>query len=144
MPGRPPTTKKSGRIAIPVTVVALAGLVIAGLALAPSDPDDIAYCVDEQNVVVADDECDSSRSSTYYGGPRFVVIGSHGTGIPVGSRLDSSNTRTRVSSTDTAGRSAAGVSSSGSVKGGTSVSGKSGGFGGKLFGGGSGGSSGGG
>jgi TPP-dependent trihydroxycyclohexane-1,2-dione (THcHDO) dehydratase len=58
-----------------------------------------------------------------------------GTGIPVGSRLDATNTTTRVVSTDSSARAAAGVPSSGTVKSGTSVSGKSGGFGGKLCGG---------
>ena len=57
---------------------------------------------------------------------RYIVIGSHGTGIPVGSRLDATNTTTRVVSTDSSARAAAGVPSSGTVKSGTSVSGKSG------------------
>lgn len=108
----------SGKVVIPTLVVGTA------MATTPFIVDGIrgpqyTYCTDANGTVVNDRYCDT----TYHpGGGYFISRGYYRTPYYEGQRLP--HTSSRVSSTDSAGRSKAGYSSSGSV-----ATGKKGGFG---------------
>ncbi|WP_313813285.1 hypothetical protein [Glutamicibacter sp.] len=100
-----------------------------------STPDDTVYCVDENNVVVDESQCnDAAPSSTHHTGSgigtalMFFMIGRYAGGLRPGTRLDPAQSTQRFRSDDTAARSKAGLS--GTVRNGYSAStGKPAGFG---------------
>lgn len=80
---------------------------------------DVAYCVDQSNVVIEDQWCDDDDDS--YG---WINTGKHKSKLKKGAALVGG---TRISPKDTAARGAAGLPATGGLSG---KSGKSGGFGG--------------
>lgn len=133
--------RKSGTIVAPKTVGILAAVVVGGVMVAAAtseDVDDVAYCVDDQNTVVAESDCDNTSTGTGSGGTtvflgRWFVVGPYQQGLAAGTRLDPTLATNRVSAADSAARSAAGIAGSGRQVTGKSVTGKTGGFGSGLF-----------
>ncbi|MGC0270399.1 hypothetical protein ACPROK_12610 [Glutamicibacter soli] len=97
--------------------------------------EDTVYCVDEDNVIVDETQCDDAeQTSTQHHGPgigtalMFFMIGRYAGGLRPGTKLDPSQSTQRFRSDDAAARSKAGLS--GTVRNGYSAStGKPAGFG---------------
>jgi len=120
---------QSKRMVLPA-LAAAAMLTLSGCSAFEEEPDDVVYCVDESNTVVDDAKCDDTTTTNSGTSPLFwYMMGRYNTGLPLGSKLDPSQSTQRVPFNDPAARSAAGLNKSGTVATGKSVSGKSGGFG---------------
>ena len=126
------TTRSNGAKAA-ITTVSLTGAAIGFLTACGGGGDDNdareVYCVDEQDNVVDEDQCeDAERNGGIgLGGlPFFFLLGNFGGNrYSVGQRIPSqyTSTGTRVNPSDTAARSANGLPSTGKVTSGTRVSG---------------------
>ena len=116
------------RMVLPA-LAAAAMLTLSGCSAFEEEPDDVVYCVDESNTVVDDSKCDDTTTSSGTSPLFWYMMGRYNTGLPLGSKLDPSQSTQRVPFNDPAARSAAGLNKSGTVATGKSVSGKSGGFG---------------
>ncbi|MER8025675.1 hypothetical protein [Glutamicibacter protophormiae] len=98
-------------------------------------PEDTVYCVDEDNVIVDETQCDDAQqTSAHHHGPgigtalMFFMIGRYAGGLRPGTKLDPAQSTQRFRSDDAAARSKAGLS--GTVRNGYSAStGKPAGFG---------------
>ena len=129
----------SKRITLPA-VAAAAALVLSGCSAGFGDADR-AYCVDKDNRVVSESNCDQTRGGT--GAGFWFLAGRYASGIAPGTQLDSSQSTARIAASDTPARTAAGIGKTGIVNGSVasgkagfgSGSGKSGGFGHGGFGG---------
>ncbi|HBV09975.1 hypothetical protein ACFO7V_15120 [Glutamicibacter bergerei] len=82
-----------------------------------STPEDTVYCVDQDNVVVDEAQCnDAQGSSAHHGGSgigtalMFFMIGRYAGGLRPGTRLDPTQSTQRFSTTDNAARTKAGLS----------------------------------
>jgi hypothetical protein len=109
--------RRSSSVPLGRSYLALAALVASG-GLTACSRSQQTYCADANGVVVPDYQCDNGSSGHYY------YTGSYGRGRSPGYRLSGGS---RVSSTDSIGRSNAGLPSTGHVGNGTTT--KSGGFG---------------
>ncbi len=97
--------------------------------------EDTVYCVDEDNVIVDETQCDDAQqTSAQHHGPgigtalMFFMIGRYAGGLRPGTKLDPAQSTQRFRSDDAAARSKAGLS--GTVRNGYSAStGKPAGFG---------------
>lgn len=98
-----------------------------------STPEDTVYCVDENNVIVDDAQCnDAAPTTTHHSGVgtalMFFMIGRFAGGLRPGTQLDPSQSTQRFRSNDVNARAKAGLS--GTVRNGYSAStGKPAGFG---------------
>lgn len=144
-----PTT----RFILPAVATA-AALVLSGCGSSgfeSSAPEDTVYCVDQDNVVVDEAQCEEESAtghSTHAGGSSLLLwymVGQFTAGQRPGAQLNPAFASHRVQTTDTAGRTAAGLSATGTVKNGQSAGfgktttgksgstpGKPGGFGGGV------------
>ncbi|GGJ93230.1 hypothetical protein GCM10010123_23850 [Pilimelia anulata] len=104
----------SGRVGSVSVLTVSASAFLAGCG---SDP--VAYCVDQSNVVIADQFCDDDDPT--YG---WINSGKHKTKLKAGQKLKGGQL---IAPKDSAGRSAAGLPANGALAG---KSGKAGGFGG--------------
>lgn len=126
------------RFTLPAVATA-AALVLTGCGSSgfetASQPEDTVYCVNAQNVVVDEAQCESEANAN--GGTThnsvgsslllWYMVGRFTSGLRPGARLDPAMSSHRVQTTDAAGRSAAGLSPTGAVKNGQSAGfGKSG------------------
>lgn len=130
---------RHGAISAPVAVISAAALVLSGCGA--SEPDDVVYCVDENNMIVDEDRCDDT-SGTHSNGFFWYMVGRYNSGLKPGTSLDPALSSARFRSTDSAARTKAGFSSTGKISTGKSAGfgkggGKAGGFGGGGKGGGS-------
>lgn len=113
-----------------LTVAAVVAFSAAGCG---SGEDEVAYCVDQSNQIVDDDNCDNSDGG---GGGYFIWLGSPGSSLTRGDRVPSGGSL--VSATNSTARTNAGLSGSGSyTSGGSSTGSRPGGFGTSVSGGGS-------
>ena len=127
------STSRSNRVKAAIGTVSLTGAAMGFLAACGTEGDDdenaqTVYCVDEQDQVVDEDECEEAeRNGGYIGGfPYFFMLGNFGGNrYSVGQRIPSQYTgaATRVNPSDTSARSRAGLPSSGKVSSGTRISG---------------------
>ena len=109
------------RAALTTTVLTTAATgFMAGCGAGEEEPEQVAYCTDENGEIVDEDYCDDD-----YDGPGagffFLYLGGFGRGLPVGTVLPSGGTR--INPTDTAARQRAGLPANGKVSPGTRVSG---------------------
>lgn len=122
----------SRAVTTPSVVVLAAAAFLGGCGT--SEPDDVVYCVDKNNVIVDQDRCDDS-SGTTSNGAFWYMMGRYNSGLQPGTQLNPAQSTARFRSTDTAARTKAGVPATGKIATGKSSgfgtgSGKSGGFGG--------------
>ncbi|GAB4080925.1 hypothetical protein GCU67_05090 [Modestobacter muralis] len=129
------STTRSNRAKAAITTVSLTGAAMGFLTAcgAGGGEDDNeareVYCVDEQDNVVDEDQCEEAERNggVGLGGlPFFFLLGSFGGNrYSVGQRIPQQYTTagTRVNPSDTAARSRSGLPSSGKVTSGTRVSG---------------------
>jgi hypothetical protein len=109
------------RAALTTTVLTTAATgFMAGCGVGEEEPEQVAYCTDENGEIVDEDYCDDD-----YNGPGaglfFLYLGGFGRGLPVGTVLPSGGTR--INPTDSQARRNAGLPASGKVSPGTRVSG---------------------
>jgi len=141
------STSRSNRVRAAIGTVGLTGAAVGFLAACGTGQDDEArevYCVDEQDQVVDDDQCEEAeRNGGFVGGvPFFFLVGGFGGNrYSVGQTIPSTYTgaATRVNPSDSTARRNSGLASSGKVTSGSRISGGIG-SGGIGSGGGSGGS----
>lgn len=130
-----------GNFSSPIAITAASALAFGLSGCGANEPDDVVYCVDENNVIVDQDLCDDS-SGTHSNGIFWYMMGRYSSGMQPGQSLDPQLQTARFRSNDGAARTKAGFKSSGKISTGKSAgfgtgSGKSGGFGGGAKGGGS-------
>ena len=131
------STSRGNRVRAAVGTVTLTGAAMGFLAAcgagdAGSNDEDAeareVYCVDEQDQVVDDEQCEEAeRNGGFVGGvPFFFLLGGFGGNrYSVGQRIPSqyAGTGTRINPSDTTARQRAGLASTGRVPSGTRVSG---------------------
>ena len=126
------------RFTLPAVATA-AALVLTGCGSSgfesAAQPEETVYCVDQDNVVVDEAQCEAEANAT--GGNThnsvgsslllWYMVGRFASGQRPGTKLDPAFSSHRVQTTDSVGRSAAGLSPTGAVKNGQSAGfGKSG------------------
>ncbi|MGY5883883.1 hypothetical protein [Modestobacter lacusdianchii] len=141
------TTSRSNRVKAAIGTVSLTGAAMGFLSACGVEGDDdqearTVYCVDEQDQVVDEEQCEEAeRNGGFVGGvPFFFLLGGFGGNrYSVGQTIPSQYTgpATRVNPSDTSARSRNGLPGTGRVSSGTRISG---GIGSGRVGGGSGGS----
>ncbi|WNV76734.1 hypothetical protein [Geodermatophilus sp. DSM 44513] len=108
------------RGALTTTVLATAATgFLAACGTEEQEPEQVAYCTNEDGEIVDDDFCDDDRGGG--GGLFFLYLGGFRPGLPVGTVLPGGGTR--INPTDTAARQRAGLPATGRVSGGTRVTG---------------------
>ena len=127
------STSRGNRVKAAIGTVTLTGAAMGFLAACGTDGDDDneareVYCVDEQDQVVDDEQCEEAeRNGGYVGGvPFFFLLGGFGGNrYSVGQTIPQQYTgaATRVNPSDSSARSRNGLPSSGRVSSGTRVSG---------------------
>jgi hypothetical protein len=129
------STSRSNRVKAAIGTVSLTGAAMGFLAACGSsngngnDNDaERVYCVDEQDQVVDDSQCEEAeRHGGFVGGlPFFFLLGGFGgNSYATGQRIPSQYTgaATRINPSDTTARSRAGLPSSGKVSSGTRIRG---------------------
>ena len=127
------STTRSNRVKAVIGTVTLSGAAMGWLTACGTGADDEndareVYCVDEQDQVVDDEQCEEAeRNGGFVGGvPFFFLLGGFGGNrYSVGQTIPQQYTgaATRVNPSDTSARSRAGLPSSGRVSSGTRVSG---------------------
>jgi hypothetical protein len=129
------STSRSNRVKAVISTVTLSGaamgwLTACGAGGANENENEAreVYCVDEQDQVVDDDQCEEAeRNGGFVGGlPFFFLLGGFGGNrYSVGQRIPSQYTgaATRVNPSDSTARRAAGLAAAGKVASGTRVSG---------------------
>jgi len=127
------TTTRSNRAKAAITTVSLTGAAMGFLTACGAGGGNETearevYCVDEQDNVVDEDQCEEAeRNGGYIGGlPFFFLLGSFGGNrYSVGQRIPQQYTgsATRVNPSDTTARSRNGLPGTGRVTSGTRVSG---------------------
>ena len=144
------STARGNRVRAAMGTVTLTGAALGFLAACGTGGDDgngarEVYCVDGQDTVVDDAQCEEAeRHGGFVGGlPFFFLLGGFGGNhYSVGQRIPAQYTgaATRVNPSDSAARSRSGLPRSGTVASGTRISGGLGSGGGSVGSGGSGGS----
>ena len=127
------STSRSNRVKAVISTVSLSGAAMGWLTACGTgaENDDEArevYCVDEQDRVVDDDQCEEAeRHGGFVGGlPFFFLLGGFGGNrYSVGQTIPRQYTgaATRVNPSDSSARSRAGMPSTGKVASGTRISG---------------------
>ena len=127
------STSRSNRVKAVISTVSLTGAAMGWLTACGTGGDDEneareVYCVDEQDKVVDDDQCEEAeRHGGFVGGlPFFFLLGGFGGNrYSVGQTIPRQYTgaATRVNPSDTSARSRAGMPSTGKVASGTRISG---------------------
>ena len=127
------STTRSNRVKAVISTVSLTGAAMGWLTACGTGGEDEneareVYCVDEQDQVVDDDQCEEAeRNGGFVGGvPFFFLLGGFGGNrYSVGQTIPQQYTgsATRVNPSDTSARSRAGLPGSGRVSSGTRVSG---------------------
>lgn len=127
------STTRSNRAKAAITTVSLTGAAMGFLSACGVEGDDdqearTVYCVDEQDQVVDDEQCEEAeRNGGFVGGvPFFFLLGGFGGNrYSVGQTIPQQYTgaATRVNPSDSSARSRAGLPGSGRVSSGTRVSG---------------------
>jgi hypothetical protein len=126
------STSRSNRVKAVISTVTLSGAAMGWLTACGDGGNDNeareVYCVDEQDQVVDDDQCEEAeRNGGFVGGvPFFFLLGGFGGNrYSVGQRIPSQYTgaATRVNPSDSTARRAAGLAAAGKVASGTRVSG---------------------
>ena len=118
-----PTRSNRARAAVQATV--LAGAALGFMTACGSDNVDAeAHCVDENNVRVDDDLCDTDNGHGGGGGFFFLMMNS-GHSYPVGTAIPEADRRGsyRVAANDPAARTKAGLAPAGRVASGTKIAG---------------------
>lgn len=126
------------RFTLPAVATA-AALVLTGCGSSgfesAAQPEDTVYCVDADNVVVDEAQCEAEANANggnahnSVGSSLFLwyMVGRFTSGLRPGAKLDPAMSNHRVQTTDPVGRSAAGLSPSGPLRNGQSAGfGKSG------------------
>lgn len=118
------TPPSARRIALPA-VATMAALVLSGCSAGAfeSTPTGTVYCVDDQNTIIDPSQCDDTSTHSSSGSHAFTwfLIGRYAGGLLPGTRLDPSMSSSRVQTSDSAARAAAGLPRSGSVSNGISA-----------------------
>ncbi len=127
------STSRSNRVKAVISTVSLTGAAMGWLTACGTGGDDEneareVYCVDEQDRVVDDDQCEEAeRHGGFVGGlPFFFLLGGFGGNrYSVGQTIPRQYTgaATRVNPSDRSARSRAGMPSTGKVASGTRISG---------------------
>jgi hypothetical protein len=127
------STSRSNRVKAVISTVTLSGAAMGWLTACGAGGDDDneareVYCVDEQDQVVDDDQCEEAeRHGGFVGGlPFFFLLGGFGGNrYSVGQTIPRQYTgaATRVNPSDSSARSRAGMPSTGKVASGTRISG---------------------
>ena len=127
------STSRSNRVKAVISTVSLTGAAMGWLTACGTGGDDEneareVYCVDEQDRVVDDDQCEEAeRHGGFVGGlPFFFLLGGFGGNrYSVGQTIPRQYTgaATRVNPSDSSARSRAGMPSTGKVASGTRISG---------------------
>ena len=121
---------------IPVLVLA-AATSISACGSSDGGAEQVAYCVDDQGVVIDDRYCDPGYAGPAYSHPFYIWYGYYPYGLAPGTNITVYNTNgtpTRIDPKDSTARSNAGLPSTGKITNGST---KSGGFGKPATGGGS-------
>jgi hypothetical protein len=112
---------------VATTILPAAAVLALAAGCGSDEPDQTAYCADEDGKIIDDDYCDDDDGDGHGGG--FIFIGgfgghsySRGQTIPQQYRSSSGGT-TRINAGDAAARAKAGLPKSGAVKSGTRISG---------------------
>ena len=123
---------RSNRVKAVISTVSLTGAAMGWLTACGTGDDENeareVYCVDEQDQVVDDDQCEEAeRHGGFVGGlPFFFLVGGFGGNrYSVGQRIPSQYTgaATRVNPSDSSARRNSGLASSGRVASGTRITG---------------------
>jgi hypothetical protein len=127
------STSRSNRVKAVISTVTLSGAAMGWLTACGGGGDNEneareVYCVDEQDQVVDDDQCEEAeRNGGFVGGlPFFFLLGGFGGNrYSVGQRIPSQYTgaATRVNPSDSTARRAAGLAAAGKVASGTRIGG---------------------
>jgi hypothetical protein len=125
------SASRSNRVKAALSTVTLSGAALGWLTACGTGEDDRArevYCVDEQDQVVDDAQCEEAeRHGGFVGGlPFFFLVGGFGGNrYSVGQRIPSQYTgaATRVNPADSAARRNSGLPTSGKVASGTRITG---------------------
>jgi hypothetical protein len=127
------STSRSNRVKAVISTVSLSGAAMGWLTACGTGGEDDneareVYCVDEQDQVVDDDQCEEAeRHGGFVGGlPFFFLLGGFGGNrYGVGQTIPRQYTgaATRVNPSDSSARSRAGMPSTGKVASGTRISG---------------------
>jgi hypothetical protein len=141
------STSRSNRVKAVISTVSLSGAAMGWLTACGTGGEDDngareVYCVDEQDQVVDDDQCEEAeRHGGFIGGlPFFFLLGGFGGNrYSVGQRIPAQYTgaATRVNPSDSSARSRNGLPRTGTVASGTRISGGLGAGGGSAGSGGS-------
>ncbi len=127
------STSRSNRVKAVISTVSLTGAAMGWLTACGTEADDEneareVYCVDEQDQVVEDEQCEEAeRNGGFVGGvPFFFLLGGFGGNrYSVGQTIPRQYTgaATRVNPSDTSARSRSGLPSRGKVASGSRISG---------------------